>query len=217
MADVSPNIGPMARQSETPPGHWNVLANEVTDQDCSGKPFAGPSGSARSGEILDPMEWEVKLYLALNAALAQHGGGGLGREGSTTTTSDPSRPFAIWVVRRELPLVPGLVEVVTVIDGCKPTTVICLPHIGETAVNTWPGEPARPGDGSVGGRAWILAQEVAALPARIHFVTPAFAGYVSGHSGFSRAAAEVMAFDHGNALFPGRNVFSCHSRGRLAV
>jgi hypothetical protein len=34
-------------------------------------------------------------------------------------------------------------------------------------------------------------------------VTPAFAGYVSGHSTFSRAAAEVMTAITGDPYFPG--------------
>jgi len=34
-------------------------------------------------------------------------------------------------------------------------------------------------------------------------VTPAFAGYVSGHSTFSRAAAEVMTSMTGSPYFPG--------------
>jgi membrane-associated phospholipid phosphatase len=35
------------------------------------------------------------------------------------------------------------------------------------------------------------------------FVTPAFQGYVSGHSTFSRAAAEVMTAFTGSEYFPG--------------
>ena len=38
---------------------------------------------------------------------------------------------------------------------------------------------------------------------RSTFVTPAFAGYVSGHSTFSRAAAEVMTAFTGDPYFPG--------------
>ena len=34
-------------------------------------------------------------------------------------------------------------------------------------------------------------------------MTPAFAGYVSGHSTFSRAAAEVLTEMTGSAFFPG--------------
>jgi hypothetical protein len=35
------------------------------------------------------------------------------------------------------------------------------------------------------------------------FVSPAFAGYVSGHSTFSRAAAEVLTSITGDPFFPG--------------
>jgi hypothetical protein len=38
---------------------------------------------------------------------------------------------------------------------------------------------------------------------RITFVTPAFPGYVSGHSTFSRAGAEVLAAITGTPFFPG--------------
>ena len=38
---------------------------------------------------------------------------------------------------------------------------------------------------------------------RTNFVTPAFPGYISGHSTFSRSAAEVMAALTGSIFFPG--------------
>jgi hypothetical protein len=38
---------------------------------------------------------------------------------------------------------------------------------------------------------------------RTNFVTPAFPGYISGHSTFSRSAAEVMAAITGSPFFPG--------------
>ena len=43
---------------------------------------------------------------------------------------------------------------------------------------------------------------VVAVPAT-DVVTPPFAGYVSGHSTYSRAAAEVLAHATGSAYFPG--------------
>ena len=45
--------------SETPPGHWFVLANYVTDHPALERKIAG------AGPIVDPLEWDVKLYLAL--------------------------------------------------------------------------------------------------------------------------------------------------------
>ncbi|HYY74971.1 MAG TPA: hypothetical protein VE644_01475, partial [Gaiellaceae bacterium] len=49
---------------------------------------------------------------------------------------------------------------------------------------------------------WIRAVEWVPYQ-RPTFVTPAFAGYVSGHSTFSRAAAEVLAAFTGSPYFPG--------------
>ena len=49
---------------------------------------------------------------------------------------------------------------------------------------------------------WILAENWWPYQ-RPSFVTPPFAGYVSGHSTFSRAAAEIMTAITGSAFFPG--------------
>ena len=48
--------------SETPPGHWNTLANEVSDMLAEGLRIGG------EGEVVDRLEWDTKLYLALNGA-----------------------------------------------------------------------------------------------------------------------------------------------------
>jgi hypothetical protein len=45
------------------PGHWNTLANYVTDHPLSDRRIGGV------GEELDALEYEVKLYLALNGAV----------------------------------------------------------------------------------------------------------------------------------------------------
>ena len=49
--------------SETPPGHWNVLANGVGDHPSFVKRIGG------TGPVLDDLEWDVKVYFALNAAV----------------------------------------------------------------------------------------------------------------------------------------------------
>ena len=49
---------------------------------------------------------------------------------------------------------------------------------------------------------WILAENWWPYQ-RPTFVTPPFAGYISGHSTFSRAAAEVMTLLTGDEYFPG--------------
>lgn len=193
--------------SETPPGHWNVVANQVTD-DLAELRIGG------DGPIVDPLEWDVKLYLALNGAL--HDGaiaawgakrtydyarpisairymGGLGQ------SSDPDQPS---FHRDGLPLEPGLVELITDQSSAVGERHEHLAgHVGETAVRTWLGTPADP-ETEVSGVGWLLAVEW--VPYQLStFVTPAFAGYVSGHSTFSRAAAEVLTAITGSAYFPG--------------
>ena len=49
--------------SETPPGHWNTLANEVSDRPEVAWRVGG------TGPELDRLQWDVKLYFALNGAL----------------------------------------------------------------------------------------------------------------------------------------------------
>jgi hypothetical protein len=52
-------------RSETPPGHWNVLANSVADHPAmrNNKRIGG------RGPVVDGLEWDVKVYLALNGAV----------------------------------------------------------------------------------------------------------------------------------------------------
>ena len=48
--------------SETPPGHWNTVANAATEELGENLRIGGTGGS------VDALEWDVKLYLALNGA-----------------------------------------------------------------------------------------------------------------------------------------------------
>jgi len=74
-------------------------------------------------------------------------------------------------------------------------------HVGEVAVRAWRGFPDDPTT-ETSGVGWIRAVDWVPYQ-RSTFVTPAFPGYVSGHSTFSRAAAEVMTAITGNPFFPG--------------
>ena len=49
--------------SETPPGHWFVILNEVNDHPELVKRFGG------AGPELGPLEWDVKAYFALGGAM----------------------------------------------------------------------------------------------------------------------------------------------------
>ena len=195
--------------SETPPGHWNTLLNYVTDHPQFERKLRG------EGQVLDPLEWDVKAYLAINGAVHDAAIAAWGCKGHY----DYSRPISHIRHMAEkgqssdpsdvdtyhpdgLPLVPGLIEVITL-----ETTAAGERHEhlagreGEIAVLGWNGIPDDP-ETETGGVGWIRA--LMWLPyQRDTFVTPPFAGYVSGHSTFSRAAAEVMTGLTGSEFFPG--------------
>jgi hypothetical protein len=195
-------------QSETPPGHWNTIANEISDSPGLELRIEG------RGPVVDRLEWDVKLYLALNgavhdAAVAAWGAKGyydsprpismiryMGGKGQSTDPSGPSSD------PDGLPLVPGLVEVVTRASSAPGERHAKLAdHVGEIAIRAWSGPPEEPA-GERNGVGWIRAVEW--VPYQLPtFVTPAFAGYVSGHSSFSRAAAEVLTGFTGSSYFPG--------------
>jgi hypothetical protein len=195
-------------ESETPPGHWNTIANAVSDSPGFARRMGG------RGPVLDPLEWDVKLYFALNgavhdAAVAAWGIKGhydsyrpismirfMGGKGQSTDPNGASYD------PDGLPLSPGLVEVITeesTAPGHRHEHL--AEHVGEIAVRAWRGNPEDPAT-EASGVGWILAVDW--LPyQRPTFVTPAFPGFVSGHSTFSRAAAEVMTAFTGNPYFPG--------------
>ena len=194
--------------SETPPGHWNTITNAVTDSPGFQRRIGGV------GPLLDPLEWDVKTYLALNgavhdAAVAAWGVKGyydgvrpismIRYMGGLGQSSDPTAPS---YDPEGLPLEPGLVEVITPASSAPGERHERLAdHVGEIAIRTWTGSPDDPETG-IGGVDWIRAVEW--LPyQRPTFVTPAFPGYVSGHSSFSRAAAEVLTALTGSEYFPG--------------
>lgn len=190
--------------SETPPGHWNVLANQVADNTNFVKRIGG------TGPIVDDLEWDVKVYFTVNAAVHEaacaawslkryYDGwrplsairylGGLGQ------SSDPSKPM---YNTNGLPLVQGLIENVT--WQMASTNSALSNSIGKIAVHAWPGQPTNPIT-TYRGVKWILAETWVPYQ-RTNFVTPAFPGYISGHSTFSRSAAEVLAAITGSPFFP---------------
>ncbi len=195
-------------ESETPPGHWNVLANLVSDELAPDLRIAG------TGSPVDRLQWDVKLYLALNGAVHDAAIEAWGLKGYYNSSrpislirymgglgqsSDPALPS---YNAEGLPLVPDLIELIT-----KDTTApgrrhaALVGHEGEIAVRSWAGNPADPVS-EVGGVAWILATHW--IPYQLPtFVTPAFPGYASGHSAFSRAGAEVLTGFTGSEYFPG--------------
>ena len=179
--------------SETPPGHWNTLANEVTEHPDFEPRLGG------TGPLLDPLEWDVKMYFALNAALhdAAIAAWGCKRAYDYVRPISSIRHLA---EQNLLPLEPDLVELVTA-ETAQPGGRHEGLTVEEIAIHAWGGEPDDPEEEYTGAR-WIHAKDW--LPyQRDTFVTPAFAGYVSGHSCFSRAAAEVLTLLTGSPYFPG--------------
>jgi hypothetical protein len=195
-------------KSETPPGHWNVIANAVADAPGFERRVGG------EGEPVDALEWDVKTYLALNgavhdAAVAAWGLKGfydsarpismvryLGGQGQSSDPAGPSYDAD------GLPLEPGLIEVVTAESSAPGERHEELAgHVGEVAVRAWRGFPEDP-ETQTSGVGWIRAVDWVPYQ-RSTFVTPAFAGFVSGHSTFSRAAAEVLTAMTGDPFFPG--------------
>jgi hypothetical protein len=194
--------------SETPPGHWNVIANQVSDNPLTVKRIGG------SGPVVDDLEWDVKLYLAVNAAVHDAAVGCWGTKrvydsvrpismirymGELGQSSDPSGPS---YHPDGLPLIPGLIEVITPESSAPGERHADLADfVGEIALFAWGGGPMDPTTQHSGAR-WIRAKEWVPYQ-KDTFVTPAFASYTSGHSTFSRAAAEVLVRFTGSPYFPG--------------
>ncbi|MBK9178639.1 MAG: vanadium-dependent haloperoxidase [Acidimicrobiales bacterium] len=195
-------------RSELPPGHWNVLANEVSDDPRLEHRIGG------TGPVVDRLEWDVKLYVALNGALHDAAVAAWGVKGHYDSvrpismirylgglgqSSDPGGPS---YDPEGLPLVPGLVEVVTAESSAPGQRHQHLAdHVGEIAVRSWTGDIDDP-ETDQAGVGWVRAVEWVPYQ-RETFVTPAFAGYVSGHSTFSHAGAEVLTAITGSPYFPG--------------
>lgn len=180
--------------SETPPGHWNTLANRASD-DLAEYRIGG------EGESVDRLRWDVTMYLALNGALHDAAIAAWGAK----ARYDYTRPISM--IRHLggfgiLPEEPGLVEFVTEASSAPGERHETLAEfVGEQAVLAWAPEPVFFGEDLSPVR-WIRAVEWVPYQRRT-FVTPAFPGYVSGHSTFSRAAAEVLTALTGSPYFPG--------------
>lgn len=192
--------------SETPPGHWNTIANAVADSPSLVRKIGGV------GPTLDDLEWDVKIYFAMNAALhdaacaawslKRHYDGWrpvsavrlMGQRGQSSNPNGPSYHPA------GFPIVPNLIELVTP-ETAKAGGRHAGLQVGGIAILSWPGQPEDPTNHYSGVR-WINAPAWVTYQKKT-FVTPAFPGYVSGHSAFSRAAAEVLASATGSEFFPG--------------
>lgn len=128
-------------RSETPPGHWNQLAQGVSvrDQHDIGQ--------------------DARMFLALNAAVMDAG-------------------IVTWYTKR-------------VYDFIRPASAIRDKYAGQM-IEAWGGPDL--GTQLIAGEDWRPYQD-------LRFVTPPFAEFTSGHSGFSAAAAAILTDMTGSETF----------------
>lgn len=191
--------------SETPPGHWFVLLNYVSDHPDFEPHWLG------EGPVLSPLKWDILSYFTLGGTLHDAAISAWSHKG----WYDYIRPVSAirWMAERGqctspkgesfdyagLPLVPGWSEIIYADDTDFPAPL----DYGKIKVKAWRGHNYIDNPLSdVAGVDWTLAEDWWPYQ-RPSFVTPPFAGYVSGHSTFSRAAAEVMTAMTGTPFFPG--------------
>ncbi len=192
--------------SETPPGHWFTILNYVSDHPLFEKRLRG------EGPVLDELEWDVKAYFTLGGAMHDAAVTAWGIKGwydyvrpvsairflaAQGQSTDPDKPN---YSPAGMPLLPGVIELV---EAGDPLAGDGGQHIGKVKIRCWRG-PNFINDPKVdeAGVGWILAENWWPYQ-RPTFVTPPFAGYISGHSTYSRAAAEIMTKLTGDAFFPG--------------
>ena len=193
--------------SETPPGHWFSLYREhVATHPRLQRRLAG------TGAELDALGFDVIAHLALGGAMHDAAIAAWSIKGAY----DSSRPVSTvrWMAglgqRSDptaanyhpdgLPLVPGRIES---IEAGDPFAGTLGGNIGRLKGHVWRGPGfVRDPDTDLAGVGWILLENWWPYQ-RANFVTPPFAGYVSGHSTFSRAAATVLEALTGDAFFPG--------------
>lgn len=191
--------------SETPPGHWFTILNYVSDHPQFARKYRG------EGVSLNRLDWDIKSYFVLGGAMHDAAISAWSVKGyydyvrpvtalrymaELGQSTDPALPN---YHKNGIPLIDGFSALVKKGD---PLTLSnnCIDLIklytwrGHTYVNDIKKDFADVG--------WILAKDWWPYQ-RQDFITPPFAGYVSGHSTFSRAAAEVMTLITGSPYFPG--------------
>ncbi len=192
--------------SETPPGHWFTILNYVNDHPLFEKRYKG------EGETLDDLEWDVKAYFILGGAMHDAAIAAWSIKGwydyirpisairYLADQGQSSDPEGVSYDPNGIRLYEGLIELVKSDD---PLAGENDEHVGKIKLYTWRGpDYIDVPETDVAGVGWILAENWWPYQ-RPTFVTPPFAGYVSGHSTFSRAAAEVLTLLTGDEFFPG--------------
>lgn len=191
-------------ESETPPGHWFVILNYVSDNKKLIRKYRGIDND------LNKLEWDVKAYFTLGGAVHDAAISawsikgfydyirplsairGMAELGQSTNPDLPRyHPNGI-------PLVENFIELVDQNDELAKNKKY---NIGKIKLYSWTNNFNKLND-NISKNGWILAEKWVPYQ-RSTFVTPPFAGYVSGHSTFSNAAAEVLTLFTGDQYFPG--------------
>lgn len=192
--------------SETPPGHWFEIYNKVRIHPLFENKWRG------TGPLLSDLDYDVKAYLSLGGAMHDAAISAWSIKGWFDTprpvsmirfmadrgqSTNPSGPH---YHPAGLPLIPGHIELV---EPGDPLAGAMNENVNKIKLYTWRGPDfiADP-ETDVAGVGWILAENWWPYQ-RPTFVTPPFAGYISGHSTYSSAAANVMTFITGTPFFPG--------------
>lgn len=182
--------------SETPPGHWFVILNKVNDQPQLVKKYKG------EGEILSDLEWDVKVYLTLGGAMHDSAISAWSNKGyydyirpisairNMVYQGQSSDPTAPNYHPGGVPLVSGSVEQILYDDP------LLFPDSSNYGKVKYFSDVFEGNRFYANADYWLPYQD-------LNFITPPFAGYVSGHSTFSRAAAEVLERFTGDPYFPG--------------
>jgi hypothetical protein len=193
--------------SYTPPGHWfEIMHHAVLEHPEFERKWMG------EGDILSDLEYDVKIHFALGGAL---------HDAAVTAWSikgwyDYIRPVsAIRFMCTQgqcsdvglpnfnpagAPLIPGYIELVQPGDELAGEND---EHVGKIKLYTWRGpEFIEDTEFDYAGVGWILGENWWPYQ-RPSFVSPPFSGYISGHSTFSRSAAELLTLATGDEYFPG--------------
>ncbi len=192
--------------SETPPGHWFAVWNKVNNNPLLERRWMG------QGPELEQLEWDVKSYFTLGAGMHDAAITAWGIKGwydhvrpisairymsDRGQCTDPALP-------RYHPLgvnlIPGFIEMVQFGD---PLAGNNNQNVNKIKVKAWRG-PSYIFNAAtdVAGVDWILMENWWPYQ-RPTFVSPPFGGYISGHSTYSRTAAEVLTAITGDPFFPG--------------
>lgn len=204
--------------AETPAGFMMELLNtEISDAPNFEKRIGG------EGPILDDLEWDAKAYFVVSAATHDAAVSAWSVKGwydyarpisairymaMMGQSSDPNDP--------DCPYDPNGIEYVDdpsdpagdgsfrVIDCVRPGDPLANggADVGKIKIFSWRGPQyvSNP-HFDVAGVDWILAENWWPMM-RPDFVTPPFAGYVSGHSTVTRAGAEALTRLTGSPYFP---------------